>query len=141
MLLIEVYLGGLLILALFACGWDTFKCSERFEELANRLFRARHLPNGRGLVQKLQKYVQMCLTTKYDKATSDPIYQEAFGSVQSLFGANTQRISGTKVAVAATSAADASCCLFTNYNPVARRPEGIGTLYIIAHTCFDAQTT
>ncbi|KAJ5875185.1 uncharacterized protein N7473_012532 [Penicillium subrubescens] len=125
--------GGLIALGLFAMLWDVAECSERFNTLANQIFRQRrrsilppllfHVSGYKSLLGELVKWIQWLLHDScYDSQVFDAALKSAFRENRRLFGATRERLpghrrSGLKVGVIATSISrDTSAFVIGNFN-------------------------
>jgi hypothetical protein len=140
-------IGGLIALGLFAMLWDVAECSERFNTLANQIFRERRrsiLPllllqvsGYKSLLGEVAKWIQWLLYDScYDSEVFDTALKRAFGENRRLFGASRERLpghrrSGPKVGVIATSISrNTSAFVIGNFNVSEDSKRKYGKLYV-----------
>lgn len=136
--------GGLIALGLFAMLWDVAECSERFNTLANQIFRERRrsifpllqISGYKSLLGEVTKWFQWLLYDScYDSQIFDAALKGAFGENRPLFGATRERSpghrrSGRKVGVIATSISrSTSAFVIGNFNVSEDSRNKYGKLY------------
>jgi len=119
--------GGLIVLGIFIKLWDIGHCTEVFDTFTRQFFGV-HLTKGRGFLSRVRDYFRCWLSDGcYNVVVLEEMLKSIFGAEQRIFDINTQRVSGCKVAVTATTLSDASAYLFTNYNGGGIRERNCGS--------------
>ena len=85
----------------------------------------KHSQDTHNLVACVRKYVKCWLSDgHYDSDDLESYLRDTFGRQKRMFGHSPGIVSGTKVAVTATSTSDAYSYLFANYNSKGRNTQG-----------------
>lgn len=88
-----------------------------------------HLAKGTGFMTRVREYFRCWLSDGcYDDAALESLLKEIFGENQRLFDAESCGVSGTKVAVTATTISNASPYIFSNYNGCGTRAQTCGSM-------------
>lgn len=99
----------------FLRGCSPERCCETFDKIVKQFFSSGRRPTT--TVSKFRSYVKWWLNdAKYNSTSLETHLKDVFGAESRVFGRPVEGISGTKVAVTATSISDASTFLLANYN-------------------------
>lgn len=76
---------------------------------------------------RITNLLAFCLRDSiYDVEQLRTCLQETYGATKRLFGSHDSPLSGTKVAVTATTVGSSNLCIFSNYNGMGKRGEDCG---------------
>ncbi|KAI9732137.1 MAG: hypothetical protein M1834_004233 [Cirrosporium novae-zelandiae] len=122
--------GGLIVLGLFIQQWNISQCLRMFKALATSYF-GKMRKSNHSLFGHIRQLIRCWLSDGfYDAEALEQALKESFGVKHRMFDCTHGTISGTKVAVTATSISDASLCLFSNYNGIGLREKNCGYKHI-----------
>ena len=120
--------GGLIIIGLFLKHWSIVRCIDMFDKFTSQFFGV-HLTKGKSFLTRLRDYIRCWISDGcYDVGKLEMALKEVFGVGTRMFDTSYGALSGTKVAVTATTISNAFACLFSNYNGVGTRDKKCGTL-------------
>ncbi|KAI9799077.1 MAG: hypothetical protein M1833_004271 [Piccolia ochrophora] len=111
--------GGLIVLALFLNDWDIGRCSTMFEDLSRRFFHRRRVFGIKPFSYLREFFYRWLSDGKYNAAALEETLKEIFGDARKMF--DSTHLSGTKVAVTATTISNATPFIFSNYNGTGER--------------------
>lgn len=107
--------GGIAAIGLFGKNWSPKKCIAFFQRFARNIFPSRR-SIGSSFFATIKRFFTFYLEDgRYDAAVLEGVLQEALG-LSPIFAPQKSRTSGIKYAVTATTIADATLCLMSNYN-------------------------
>ena len=111
---------------MFLKCWGVDKCIQTFDLLVRDFF-GLHLTQGRGLVTRVRNYFRCWLSDGcYDVDALEKSLKDVFGEETRMFDAPESGVSGSKVAVTATTISDAFTYVFSNYNGSGSRNRACG---------------
>lgn len=117
-------------LALFWNGWDIIECLEFFRYFAKHIFPPKHGFSTSIFARIIRMIKSYFDDGRYDATSLEDTLIEAFGC-QPMFDVAKKRPSGMKIAVTATTIANADLCLFTNYNGANKLSKDSGRIQLL----------
>ena len=124
-LLLLTDIGGLIVLLLFLQQWPIAHCLTAFNVMTRRVFQQRH-KHDRSILSGFRHILRCWLANKYyNIATLETCLKETFSNQQRIFD-YSDLISGTKIAVTASTISDTSTYVFSNYNGTGNRRSDCG---------------
>ncbi|MCJ1473164.1 hypothetical protein MMC13_001815 [Lambiella insularis] len=117
--------GGLIVLSLFLQCWNVPRCINLFDKLVKEFFQQQKQATP-GFLNRC-RYILRCWLSDgyYSVEALEKCLQDTFGMHRRMFD-SLDVVSGTKVAVTASTISNASCYVFSNYNGLGRREKDCG---------------